>query len=738
MGKRGRRRGGRPPRDAGQRGRFWSVEAAFAVWAAFILAKTYSGSAGILAQGASFFPAQAAMGAAGAVSAGTLVLNAVLDLTMIVVVAVAAFGFGMPVVRRLFAAPAGRLERSLLAEGLGLGLFSLGLLVLGVIGVAPEASVYAVSGAGIGLNAYELVVRLSSPPPKSSPEAPGFFSTLEPLEWTALAAIVYAAALHVIGALTPETFYDSLVYHLAAPAQYIQRGRITPLPTPLHANFPQNMEMLYLAGLVLRGEIAAKTLHFWMGALSCLAIYEFGRTACSRRTALIAAALFATAPVVGVSFWHTGVELAAAFWSLMGAWSLVRGVFALSNPTQRREQAPRWIVVSGVFFGFAMGTKYTALWSAAAAAGALAWILASIRALDRGLIARLVLIWVVSAVSALSPWLMKSFLFTGNPVYPFLGTVFGSGNADIVGFTASARGHFWHGGALAWRTWILMPWELFSLGRSSFSFIGPLLVLFAPLALLRRRAAFPFGILLALFGVQFVMWACSTSMIRMLIPALPLFCLYAGHLLTRLGRDWKPWVPWIALLLVFWNLSWNAAMLNEMRAPGVVFGRETRSNYRSRPQHGYPTPVADVAAWVGDNLPVDAKILLSGDARSYPIPRLVVAASIFDPDPLLARTRDAASPEELYVRLRSEGFTHLIIGHAEAYRNRADALKNLSAAQLKTLVFFLKAYAKPLYRSSYGTAVYRLEAPDGPVRIPISNGDLPELVRIAIAHGARL
>jgi hypothetical protein len=741
MGKRKRKRGGRPSPDLeAARARLWSAPALFAVWFAFVLAKTYSDAWGVLRQGLSFFLLTPWSGRERVVPAGTLALDALLDLSIVVIVAVAAYGIGMPVVRRLFRAPAGRLERALLAEGLGLGLFALALLALGVFGLDPDTSVYSLAGAGIGLNAYELIVRLRGGPPKSSPEAPPLIATIEPFEWACLAATAYAAALHLVGALAPETFYDSLVYHLAVPNQIVQNGGIAPTPQILHANFPQNVEMLYLAGLVLRGEIAAKLLHLWLGALACLALYELARTACSRRTALLAVALFSTVPVVGASAWHTGVELGVTFWSLMGAWALVRGLFALSNPDQRRELSPRWLVLSGAFFGFAAGAKYTAVWGAAAAAAGLAWGLSRDGKLERPLALRLVAIWSIAALSAFAPWLIKNALFTGNPVYPFFGGWFltpGLG-VDVEGFAASARGHFWHGGALSWKTWLLQPWELFTRGRSSFSFIGPLFAALAPLALLWRRAAFPFGFLLALFAVQYALWASTTSMVRLLIPGLPLFCLYAAHSLTRLGREWRPWAPWLAMPLVAWNLAWNAAMLNEMKAPGPVFGYETRLDYLSKPQHGYHYPIADAADWISRLTPADSKVLIAGDSRSYPIGRRAEAASIFDPDPLLARLAVSDSPESLFLGLREEGFTHLLVGHGEAYRHRGPELKALSAKRIETLTWFLRGYANPLYRNAHGAAVYELRAPDGPVVAPATIDDLPELVKVALSHGASL
>src|SRR3990172_757105 len=92
-------------------------------------------------------------------------------------------------------------------------------------------------------------------------------------------------------------------------------------------------------------------------------------------------------------------------------------------------------------------------------------------------------VWSLGVSAAFAPWLLKNAFLLGNPVYPFLNGIFGTGAAypDVEGLKASARGHYWYGGLLSWKTWLLMPWKLFIEGRSHYSFIGPLLIAFSPL-----------------------------------------------------------------------------------------------------------------------------------------------------------------------------------------------------------------------------------------------------------------
>ncbi|MDE2290895.1 MAG: hypothetical protein KGL53_02325, partial [Elusimicrobia bacterium] len=319
---------------------------------------------------------------------------------------------------------------------------------------------------------------------------------------------------------------------------------------------------------------------------------------------------------------------------------------------------PGLLVLSGVLTGFAMGAKYTEVW--AAAAGVLVLAAAARRP-------RAVLLWSAAAAAAVAPWLLKNAVFAGDPVYPFLAGVFHVPAAAAVAgrLTADARGHFWTGGALSWRTWLALPWELFLRGRSPYSFVGPFFMLFAPLCLLARRAPRPARILLALFGIHYVLWAGSTSMARLLLPAMPLFALYAGAALEALPAEY----PWAALVLAaaFWDLSWNQAMLAETEAPAAVFGAVSREAFLAGTHYGYPNASAVLLPAV-EALPADARLYIAGDARRYPFPRRAEAAGPFDIPRLWGWLQESSSADELARALRSAGFTHLLVNIPELER----------------------------------------------------------------------
>ena len=92
--------------------------------------------------------------------------------------------------------------------------------------------------------------------------------------------------------------WDSLMYHLAVPQQYLRHGKIVELPYDHHSYFPFTMDMLFLWGLALRGPVLAKLFHWLMLPLCCAALVAIGKRHLSLRAGLLAAALFASIPIV--------------------------------------------------------------------------------------------------------------------------------------------------------------------------------------------------------------------------------------------------------------------------------------------------------------------------------------------------------------------------------------------------------------------------------------------------------
>ncbi|MCA8962505.1 MAG: hypothetical protein KDC38_18395, partial [Planctomycetes bacterium] len=241
----------------------------------------------------------------------------------------------------------------------------------------------------------------------------------------AIVAVVSTFALVV--ALTPAVSQDALHYHLEVARRWLDADGFVDVPGIVYSRFPMNVELLFASGLELRGEIAAKAWHWWLGLLAVGAVRLHAGRFVSGPSVLWAPALFISIPsVFRVATWAY-VELGLVLYLLL-AWDVV--VVA-----RRRPEVMRTALLSGLFLGVACGIKYTAL--PIAAVLALAWpVMMSTRRVATA---------ITCAGSALVTggfWYARNALELGNPVYPFLYTWFGGAGWDAdraAAFDASLR-----------------------------------------------------------------------------------------------------------------------------------------------------------------------------------------------------------------------------------------------------------------------------------------------------------
>ena len=196
--------------------------------------------------------------------------------------------------------------RWLLAAALGIGFACLLVLVLGLAAIGLRGIWWLVIGAAVVVGGWRIVRwalrRASGAGPRASSVVGETDGSLAHLWLVAVPFAVFAllAAANPPGVLWREEGfgYDILEYHLQVPKEYWQLGRIAYLPHNVYANFPSNVELLYLLNMVIRGNAVdsattANMIHALLGGLFVLAAWVAGRS-WSRSAATIAGVSAAT------------------------------------------------------------------------------------------------------------------------------------------------------------------------------------------------------------------------------------------------------------------------------------------------------------------------------------------------------------------------------------------------------------------------------------------------------------
>jgi len=294
----------------------------------------------------------------------------------------ASLGMGRRLLRALGAPAAGPLDGTA-AAALGLGLLGEAVFLMGWSGVLNPAALTALAVAA-ALAGWSFLPR------------PGRLPRFEP----AAGLLAFGAFHLLIVSLAPPTEWDARAYHLAIPEIYLRSGRFLDIRWLLHSHWPHLMEGLYTLPLAAGRDGAAALIH--AGACGLLAFGVF------------------YAAGGGVAGWTGALILAGQPAFLRGAptptsdGACALFLFAGAHALSRWEAKPSKgrLIAAGLLAGFAAAAKLFG------GAGAACWTVYLIWRTRR---LREAAIFAACAGLIVGPWLLRTWIHTGDPLWPLLG-----------------------------------------------------------------------------------------------------------------------------------------------------------------------------------------------------------------------------------------------------------------------------------------------------------------------------
>lgn len=344
-----------------------------------------------------------------------------------------------------------------------------------------------------------------------------------PQMWMGIFAVVYAAffAIYLANAMAPEVSADGSGYHLGNVFRMWQQHGFDWNYHSIYSHMPQGMEMLFLLAYSFGGTSAAALIHLAFFSILPLLMVCYGcRFECSK-AALFGAILVYAAPVCGLVGTSAYNDLALA--------TLIFAVF-YAVQANSQDNTHNNLLLIGLLIGECFALKYTGALVAPFAVTLLFWDY-------RGKWMRPVVLVVTAAAIVAVPWLLRNWIWLGNPVAPFLNAWFPNPyyTTDLErGYLAGLREypHFKH-------YWDL-PLDFILFGRVLPGFIGPGFLL-APFALLSLRK--PQGRRLVFAASVFAIPIFLNAAVRFLVPSLAFLGIAIG-----IGMTWsEPVMPALAV-----------------------------------------------------------------------------------------------------------------------------------------------------------------------------------------------
>jgi len=440
-------------------------------------------------------------------------------------IGILAYGIGRRLTQRMVFDSAA--EQIAFCTTLGLGFLSYLILLIGTLGLLYRWLILATLGTIFLLcfSAWIELFRGISATYKS-----GNWQRWRPALLVLFAILIISPVLLL--PLYPPTAFDSTMYHLPYAKIYTQESRIVFTPYLRYAVSPQTNEMLFTLAIRLYDGVSAQLIQFLMVGMLTIGLSAFGRRHFSQRAGIWGAAIFLSNPMV---LWLG----ASAYIDVGLALFVSMAIYSIFNWMHSKET--RWLILGALFLGFSAGSKYSALFFLIL----LGLLVLAIEVKNKKFLHAFLFIVIVAAIA--SPWYFRNWYYTGNPVFPFFGHIFGYewwSPQDLYGQLNEMRSH---GIGKSVQSFLLLPWNL-AFKQPKFLMEAP----YSPIYLFALPFLF-FGLkrpkiraLIIIVFLYTLFWFNSAQVLRYLMPIMPILSLaVAASFKSFLERPFLNKVPWV-------------------------------------------------------------------------------------------------------------------------------------------------------------------------------------------------
>jgi len=520
----------------------------------------------------------------------------------------------------------------------------------------------------------------------------------------------------------PPVSKDALTHHLAVPKLYLRHGGVYELPGMPFSYYPMNLDLIYIFPLYFGNDIAPKLIHFTFALLTAWFLFRYLRRRLNNSYALLGIVFFLSIPIVVKLSITAYVDLGLIFFSTASLLLLLRWV--------ESHFEFRFLVFSAIFCGLAMGTKYNGLITFFLLTPFVTFTYsrysngvrsAMIKAAGYGLLFFFV------ALIVFSPWMIRDYLWTGNPIYPLYDSWFnphGRMSQQSIGLFAY-RALMYHE---SWWQMLLLPIRIFFQGQDGNpqffdGILNPFLLVFAVTAFyhlnydsekIKTEKMIFLAFTILYFAFAFFGSGLRIRYIAPIIPPLVILAIFgikrmfeaidefSSLALKNMG---KAVLVCLALFAISLNAIYIYSQFEYVKPFSYISGNVNRDDYieKYRPEYA-------AMKYINGHLPMDSKILFVfiGN-RGYYCDRRYRFDMEGNRSQFEALLKSSHDPKAVWESLKREGITHVLINIGIFHRWASQSFSALDLTQVRS---FFNGYLHLLYhKNGYGVFKIKQSSP---------------------------
>ncbi len=598
----------------------------------------------------------------------------------ILLVYAASFGFGSFFLKFFNFSSLKNSEFNIFSIALGISFLILMVFLLGILGILHKILLFFILGIGVIVFVKNIkFFRINF----------SYFKSAGLIEKIFL-FFGFAALFYILpNCLVPETFYDALAYQIAAPKIWLSAHKIFTIPFNFLSEMPLNLNLFYLIGLALDGEILAKNLNFTFLIVTIYSIASFCKKFFNLKTGIFAIVIFLISPSILIFASRIGLETGLIFFEFLA----IFGILNFVNSPEKSDKK-KWLILAGVMSGIALGSKYTSAMCFVSINSAILFYEVFFQKSKPKQIFLDLILFSFVAVLVASPWYLKNFVNWGNPFVPL---------AKFLGATDTDR--FMQYSDLLQIKWtlkkfLLFPWYITNGALQQESFPGFLFIFLLPIVFfcknVRREIKF-----LNFYAIIYTVCALTIAKgyLRYFCPILTIYAIIFAYYTTNVKTNFLSNLLLIfSLPILFLNLSSGIILTHQSyNSFETAIGLLNKEDYLSTGRMSYPNPYFKAAKWINENTQKDAKILCIGETRGYYFERETVTSNPGSMTPIVEFTKKCKSGDELATLLKQKNFTHIFISEPEVVRLKVYGILYWNIDDIKIYDDFFQNYLTEVF-----------------------------------------
>jgi hypothetical protein len=584
-------------------------------------------------------------------------------------------------------------ETTIFSAALGFAIIAYGILLLGICQMLYPVIIYVFTGISsiLSLAGWHIGKRTWKEaffPTRA--EHHDYGSSSGPLESTVnrscLIILIISLLMSGMLVLAPETGKDALIYHIGVPKMFLAHHGIYFIPGNIFANYPFFTEMLYTWGLSISGEILPKGTHFAITLFILFSMWKFGKRYVHENSfEVLPLLIFFTIPSVFINAHTAYCDLILAFYTFVT-------IYAFINWFNTRQTL--WLVLCAVFSGVAMSIKYGGLSFPFIGILGVLWACRQ-NGIPSKKAVHLLSLYILFTFITGSPFYLKNWVMTANPLYPLFYQIFGG-----KGWSTEQAAYYdifikSLGMGRNLLDYILLPWNLsFKSQIHSPIFdglMGPVFILVLPFTMgMKRKFSIEIKLLATYCFLAFLFWASSAQQMRYLIPLFPFLAIVVSLVFSYYRSNRM--VLTLLSIFILTGLTFSGYHIindfQKIRPLNILLGRESKAAFLARNIPSYP-----MLRHVNTELPENAYIFtIYMKHLAYLYDRPFYSDSMFESYTMETILNNSKTPEAVWLALKRKGFTHVlydinyVLGDAGTFSEENKKLFTAFQSEYLTLV----------------------------------------------------